>query len=308
MRRPMSAVRTVLGDVDPASLGITHGHEHVLFNPVVDRGPDFVRSEHEPGLEELERFRSAGGSALVDATVDELGRDPSALWHLSTQSGVHLVAACGHTAQEWWDGALDLDSMAENELTDEFVSELTEGIGNTGVQAGVIKVGTSLNEVTETEARVIAAAAVAQLATGAPIISHTTAGTMGLEQVRLLERAGADLSKVCIGHMDRRLVLEEHLEIARTGVLLGYDQISKEKYAADATRAEFLARLVEAGFGDRVMLASDLARRSDLPAWGGSPGLTHLINSFVPLLRARGLDGEIDRFLIENPRRFLAWG
>lgn len=304
----MSVVRTVLGDVDPASLGITHGHEHVLFNPVIDRGRDFIRSEHEPGLEELERYRSAGGSALVDATVTELGRDPSALRHLSAQSGVHIVSACGHTAQEWWDGALDLDSMAENQLTEEFVSELTEGIGNSGVQAGVIKVGTSLNEVTETEARVIAAAAAAQQATGAPIISHTTAGTVGLEQVRLLERAGADLTKVCIGHLDRRLVLEEHLEIARTGVYLGYDQISKEKYAADATRAEFLSRLVEAGFGDRVILSSDLARRSDLPAWGGSPGLNHLISSFVPLLRGSGLDGEIDRFLIDNPRRFLAWG
>ena len=308
MRQPMSAVRTVLGDVDPAVLGITHGHEHVLFNPVIDRGRDFARVEHSLALEELESFRSVGGSALVDATVEELGRDPGALRHLSRQSGVHVVAACGHTAQEWWNGALDLNSMAEIELVEGFVSELTDGIGDTGVRAGVIKIGTSFNEVTETESRVIAAAAAAQRATGAPIVSHTTAGTMGLEQVRLLERAGADLTKVCIGHLDRRLVLEEHLEIARTGVYLGYDQISKEKYEADTVRAEFLRRLVEAGFGDRVILASDLARRSDFPAWGGSPGLTHLITSFVPLLVAHGLDTETDRFLIHNPRRFLAWG
>lgn len=301
----MPAVRTVLGDVESLSLGITHGHEHVLFNPVLSRGTDFIRVDRRRTLDELSRFRLAGGSALVDATVAELGRDPVGLHDLSEQSGIHLVAACGHSSQEWWDGALDIQS--EQELVEELVSELTIGIGVTGVRAGIIKIGTSLAEVTDTEARIIRAAAAAQQATGAPITTHTTAGTMGLEQVRLLDHAGADLSKVCIGHLDRRLVLEEHMEIARTGVYLGYDQVSKERYATDAGRAELLARLVDAGFGPRVILSSDLARRSDLEAWGGSPGLTHLTTSFVRLLHDRGLGEAVDGFLVDNPRRLLAW-
>lgn len=303
----MPAVRTVLGDVEPDSFGVTHCHEHVLFNPVLERGSDFVRTERAQGLEELSRFRAVGGSALVDATVVELGRDPGALRALSEQSGVHVVATCGHTAQEWWDGAIDLHLRSESELAEEFVSELTVGIGVVGVRAGIIKVGTSLGEVTDTESRIIRAAAAAQKATGAPITTHTSAGTMGLEQVRRLDQAGADLSKVCIGHLDRRLVFAEHLEIARTGVYLGYDQVSKEKYASDASRAAFIKRVVDAGFGDQVLLASDLARRSDLSAWGGSPGLAHLSASFVPLLRENGLEAEVDQFLIHSPRRFLAW-
>lgn len=303
----MPGVRTVLGDVDPLSLGVTHGHEHVLFNPILRRGTEFVRTEHPQSLDELHRFRSVGGSALVDATVTELGRDPSGLYDLSKQSGIHLVAACGHTSQEWWGGDLGLHLRSETELVEEYVAELTDGIGITGIQAGVIKVGTSLDEVTDAEARMIRAAAAAQQVTGAPITTHTTAGTMGLDQVRRLDEAGADLSKVCIGHLDRRLVIEEHLEIARTGVYLGYDQISKEKYAEDAKRAELLARLVDSGFGDRVILASDLARRDDFEAWGGSPGLTHVTTSFVPLLRKHGLDAEAERFLVDNPRRLLTW-
>lgn len=101
--------------------------------------------------------------------------------------------------------------------------------------------------------------------------------------------------------------MEEHLDIAGTGVYLGYDQVSKEKFAADADRAQFLSRLVDAGFGDRMILGSDLARRSDLTAWGGSPGFTHLAITFVALLGQHGLDPEVERFLIENPLRFLAW-
>ncbi|MGH8958161.1 MAG: phosphotriesterase family protein [Acidimicrobiia bacterium] len=303
----MAKVRTVLGDVDPSSLGVTYGHEHVSFNPLLDRGSDFIRIEHSRSFEELSRFRLAGGSALVDATVAELGRDPTGLRDLSKASGIHVVAACGHSSQEWWDGALDLQLRSDLELVEEFVSDLTDGIGDTGVRAGIIKIGTSMDEVTNTEGRIIKAAAAAQRATGAPITTHTTAGTMGLEQIRRLYLAGADLSKVCIGHLDRRLVIEEHLEIAGTGVYLGYDQVSKEKYASDANRAQFLSRLVDAGFGDRVILGSDLARRSDLAAWGGSPGLTHLATSFVDLLGQHGLDPEVERFLIENPRRFLAW-
>lgn len=303
----MPAVRTVLGDVDAASLGVTYGHEHVFFNPVLDRGSDFVRTERAPALEEVNRFRSVGGSALVDATVAELGRDPAGLRHISEGSGVHIVAPCGHTAEEWWEGALDLDRRSETELFEEMVTELTEGIGGTGVRAGIIKVGTSWDEVTDAEARIIRAAARAQQATGAPITTHTTAGTMGREQVRLLDQAGADLAKVCIGHLDRRLVLEEHLEVAGTGVYLGYDQISKERYAPDENRIELLARLVEGGFGDRVILAGDMARRSDLPAWGGGPGLVHIATSFATLLRRHRLGSEVDRLLVDNPRRFLAW-
>ncbi len=303
----MPAVRTVLGDVDPLLIGVTYGHEHVLFNPILGRGNDFIRIDHARSLEELSRFRLAGGSAMVDATVAELGRDPTGLYDLSEQSGVHLVLACGHTSQEWWDRALNLHLRSEKELVEEFVSELTDGIGATGVRAGIIKVGTSLDEVTDTEARIIRAAAAAQQETGAPITTHTTAGTMGVAQARLLEAAGADLSKVCIGHIDRRLVFEDHLELARTGVFLGYDQISKEKYVTDADRAAFLERMVDAGFGHQVLLACDLARRTDLQAWGGSPGLTHLMTTFVADLRDRGLGAEVGGLLVENPRRFLAW-
>jgi 5-phospho-D-xylono-1,4-lactonase len=148
----------------------------------------------------------------------------------------------------------------------------------------------------------------AQRESGAPITTHTTAGTGALEQSDVLAEAGADLSHVCIGHVDRLLDEALHVELARRGVFLGYDCVSKEQYAPDAERVDLIVRLVEQGHGRQILLSGDLARRGYLEAWGGSPGYRHLLESFVPRLRAAGLDEEtVQALLVDNPSRFLAW-
>lgn len=302
------AIRTVLGDVPGDSIGPTHGHEHVLFQPVANSDPDLSRTDESRAVAELRAFRSVGGSALVDATVSELGRAPAVLQRISMQSGVGVISATGHTSEDWWDESTQVGADNFDRLTERIIADLVDGMDGTEVRAGIVKVGTSLNRITNSEARVISAAAAAQKETGAPITTHTTAGTAALDQIRALREAGADLTRVCIGHLDRALDWDTHLEIAQFGVFLGYDQISKQRYEADTVRARFIARLVNAGFGGQVLVSSDLARRSDLSAWGGEPGLDHLLKSFVPLLEAEGVaENDIRRILVDNPRRFLSW-
>lgn len=301
-------VRTVLGDRDPGVLGPTYCHEHLLTRPAERFGEDLVLDNEEKAAAELAEFRELGGGGLVELTTLELGRNPEGLRRLAEQTGVHVVATTGHVSEEYWRGILDLEAVSEAALVEELVRELTEDIHGTGVRAGVIKVGSSLDEVTDIEYKVIRAAAAAQRITGAPITTHTTAGTAAMKQIRALEKAGADLRHVCIGHLDRRLVWEEHLQIARTGVFLGYDQISKEKYQPDADRIRFIMRLVQEGLGDRVCLSGDLARRTYLRAWGGGPGYRHLLGEFLPRLIRAGLDeGEVRRLIVHNPARLLTW-
>ena len=304
-------VRTVLGDVPPERLGATYCHEHLITRPgphVPGTGDDLRLDDEERALEELRRFAAAGGGALVEVTTAEFGRDAAALARLAVASDVAIVATTGHVSDEYRQGVLDLDETSEAELTAEFVHELVDGIGATGVRAGVIKVGTSLDGATRTERTVIRAAAKAQRETGAPITTHTTAGTAALEQLQLLEAGGASLEHVCIGHLDRRLVFDEHLGLARAGVFLGYDCISKEQYAPDDLRVAFVVRLVEAGFEDRILLSGDLARRSYLTSWGGAPGYTYILERFLPLLHERGLsDAQTRALVVDNPARFLTW-
>jgi phosphotriesterase-related protein len=304
-------VRTVLGDIAPEALGPTYGHEHLLTRPAGEQvrdDPDLVLDDEQRASTELELFRQAGGRALVEVTTAELGRNTPGLRRLAWRTGAHIVAATGNICEHYWRGALDLDETPERQLIAGFVRDLTEGLDGTDIRAGVIKVGSSLDRVTGAERRVIRAAAAAQRETGAPITTHTTAGTVALEQVRVLQAAGADLSRVCIGHLDRRLVWDEHLALARSGVFLGYDCIGKEQYQPDAERVRFILRLAEGGHARQVLLAGDMARRRYLRAWGGGPGYRFILREFLPRLRAAGLGHEDARALVlANQARFLAW-
>jgi 5-phospho-D-xylono-1,4-lactonase len=307
---PMSGfVRTVLGDVASEELGPTYAHEHLLTRPAgehVRDDPDLVLGDEQRAAAELRLFLQAGGRALVEATTAELGRDAVGLRRLAQRTRVHVVAATGHVCEYYWRGALDLDDTPERELVSRLVRDLTEGMDGTDVRAGVVKVGSSLDRVTEPEHRMIRAAAAAQRETGASITTHTTAGTAAIQQVRALEAAGADLSHVCVGHLDRRLVWDDHLALARTGVFLGYDCVGKEQYQPDAERVRFIVRLAEAGHARQVLLAGDMARRRYLRAWGGGPGYPFILRDFLPRLRAAGLT-DAAALVVVNPARFLTW-
>ena len=301
-------VRTVLGEVSPGDLGPTYCHEHLITRPAPRFGDDLRLDDEHKAAEELDRFRAAGGRALVDATTPEFGRDAAALRRLAERTGVHVVATTGHVSEDYWRGVIDLDNRSETDLIAEYVLELTSGIDGGPTRAGVVKAGTSAGGPTVTEAKLLSAAAEAQRETGAPITTHTTAGTGALAQTEVLVKAGADLTHVCIGHLDRLLDWDLHLELARRGVFLGYDCISKEQYAADRTRVQFITRLVEEGHGLQICLSGDLARRSYLEAWGGSPGYRYILESFLAQLRAAGLEDEsVSALVVENAGRFLAW-
>lgn len=306
---PFPAVRTVRGDIDPQQLGVVYCHEHLLTAPKGrehEGDPDLRLDDEDKAAAELQTFKAAGGGTIVEVTTPEFGRAPGGLRRLSERTGVHIVAATGHVSEDYWRGVLDLDAASEPDLVEALTSEVLTGMCRSDVRAGIIKVGSSRESVTPTEAKIMRAAAVAQQQTGAPITTHTTAGTAGLEQVKILERAGADLERVCIGHLDRRLVWSEHLSLAREGVFLGYDCVSKNQYEPDERRVDFIVRLVAAGHGHQICLSGDLARRRYLVAWGGRPGYRYILERFVPQLRGAGLSTEaVGALLGENPRRLL---
>lgn len=304
-------VVTVRGPVDPGDLGATYCHEHLLTAPgehFTGGDEDLVLDDESRALDELRRFRAAGGRGIVDCTTAELGRDAAALRRLAEAADVHVVAVTGHITAHHWGGVLALEDRQIDELTAEFVSDLTEGMDGTDVRAGAVKVGTSHEEMLPAERRVIAAAARAHLATGCPITTHTTAGTFAIEQARALVDEGVEPEAVCIGHLDRRLVWDDHLELAGMGVYLGYDCLGKEKYQPDELRIEFIRRLVDLGFGDRICLGGDMARRSYLEAWGGDRGLRWILEVFVPRLVEAGVSGSVAHsVLTDNVARHLTW-
>jgi phosphotriesterase-related protein len=299
----MSMVQTVLGPVPAVDLGLTLTHEHLLCRPpgsVGDADPDLVLDDREAAITEVSSFKAAGGNALVEVTPVDYGRDLDGLVALSRRSGVHIVAATGLHKDQF--SAPYTTRFDEDQLADTFMRELRFGVN--GVRAGVIKLGSSLNQITPGERKAFTAAALAQRATGAPITTHTEAGRLALEQLELLIGGGADPERIVIGHLDRLLDTDYHEAVLRTGAYVGYDQVGKPKYATDEQRAEALAVLVTRGHGAKLLISGDLGRKSYWSAYGGTPGLDYVPKTFLGMLCAAGLSaGQAEALVVGNPAR-----
>jgi 5-phospho-D-xylono-1,4-lactonase len=303
----MAFIRTVCGDIDLSDLGACYSHEHVLCVPppdVTDR--DLELDSELVAVQELTWFQQAGGRALVDMTPSDYGRNAPGMKRVSKAAGIHLIATTGQHKEKFSSRLVKDKSI--DELADRFTRDILEGVDGTDIKAGVIKAASSLNTITANEEKIFRAAARAHHHTGAAISTHTEVGTMGLEQIQLLISEGVEPERIIIGHVDRKLEWNYHLTLWKTGVTLSYDQISKEKYAPDNRRVEFILRAVKAGFGKQIVLGGDLARKSYWPSYGtgGGPGLTYILWRFIPWLRSEGLSEEaIQDLLARNPARVL---
>ena len=299
-------IETLGGQVSPEALGWTYVHEHLLTRPPPWRAaedPDYVLDDPELSLEELERFRGAGGRTLVDATARDYGRDAPALLGIAAQSDVNIVCVTGWNRGDYGDEA---PKASDDKLVAIMLHDLQDGMDGTEARAGVAKLGTSESVILPVEERIARAVARVQAETGCPVLTHTTRGTMALEQLDLLEAEGADLGKVALSHMDQKLDFGLLREICERGASVIFDGPSKTKYAPDSARIAMLRRLVEAGHAMRLLVSGDMGRRSYLTAYGGRPGLAYILRQFVPRLRREGFgEALIETVFVQNPARWL---
>lgn len=307
-----SRIVTVCGEVGAADLGPTLAHEHLYCDVSVTSGrEDNILTDTGAIGRELEAFRAAGGTTIVEMTPEGLGRDPEQLRHISAATGVQIISGIAFYTEETY--PMWARTATVGQLADFFVQQLQEGVN--GVRAGVIGELGSHNETDprpadyrlhELESRAFAAAALAQQRAGATISTHASLGRPGHAQLDLLERSGADLTRVIIGHCDAHcLDLEQdlayYLPILERGAYCQFDLIGWEELASDAIRAERIAALVGMGYESQIMLATDTCRKSQLKINGGR-GLDYLWMYFLPLLRREGVaDSSIRTMLVDAP-------
>lgn len=303
-------VQTVTGLTDPTTLGITHSHEHVLWDYFqMIRSYEVIFDDENVARDEVQLFADAGGGALVDCTTTGLGPRPDALRRISQSTGVKIVLGCG-----WYREPVYVPEVSERtsrELGEILVRHITEGFDGTDVRAGFIgEIGTERHHISPREERVFRAAAWANAITGAPIWTHTTHfGELAQEQITLLEECGVDPAQVVVNHLGDREDTGHLLAIADRGVSVSIDNIgySGEGYPTDDIRLRSIEALVDAGYEDRIMLGTDIGTRAALRAYGGR-GFPWLIESFIPAMRERGFTQDlIDKFTIHNVARALTF-
>jgi phosphotriesterase-related protein len=299
---------TARGEVASEDLGVVDYHEHLCFDApewLLREDRDFRLNDVEKSAEELRTWAQAGGKTLIEMSAIDFGRNIRKVREVAELvPEVHVIVITGFNKPyycERWVWQTD-----ERELVKMCVRDIVEGIDGIGVRAGIMKGGSGYNTFTERDQKLLRVAAKVHLETGVPIITHTEGGTMGFEQVDYLASHGVEPHRVCLSHLDRNPDFWEHRRIAQTGAYLGYDCPGKVKYGPDELRINVLKRLIDAGFGQQILLGNDLGRPSYWRSYGGGPGLDFVLTKFIPRLRDEGISEQaIEDLLVSNPRRFL---
>jgi predicted metal-dependent phosphotriesterase family hydrolase len=311
-------VTAVTGEVPPGVLGVTLAHEHVLHQISLSSGkPDNTCVDREIMVEELLRFKAAGGGAVCDVTPAGLGRDPAGLREISKRSGVTIVSGMGLYTVETLPEAVK--GLPQKKLADYLVGQ-AEGEG-TGIRAGLIGEIASHNEnhsdrqkyrLTEREEEIFLAVAEAQRRTGLCVSTHASLGRGGPAQVQALLKGGADPKRVIIGHCDAQSHpepdkdMDYYHRLLEEGVMLSFDLFGWEGLMPDETRCRRIGALAAQGFSDRILISTDTCRCSQLHRFGGR-GFDYLFHSVIPrFLQAGTSEATIRQMTVLNPARMLA--
>ena len=299
-------VMTVRGPVPPGELGHTQTHDHVFsdISWARHRWVAMPTTDEVQMTEEIRLYKEAGGGAIVDCALEHIGRKPEALRRISEATGVHIVMGVGFYREPYYPEFVN--KWTTQRLAEYMIDEIENGWADTGVRPGVIgEIGIDKRWVQGVEERVIRAAARAHHATGLAVTTHTPPHTALLFH-EILQEEGVPPDRIIFGHLDNTLEMDELERVAATGAYIQFDLIGIEWINSDQRRAEFLAELIRRGHGDRLLVAQDMPARPRLKTNGGH-GYQHLIDNFLPMLRAEGVnEDDIDRITRINPARALA--
>jgi phosphotriesterase-related protein len=341
-------VQTVLGPIAPEDLGITLPHEHLIsdgscwfvepseatekamvHHPVTldilwwlryhlfQNMDDLLLLDEQEAITEAIDFKLAGGNSIVELSNIGLGRDPAALARISRATGLNVIMGSGYYLAV--SHGPEMDAKTEEEITDEIVRDIMVGVANSGIRSGIIgEIGCSW-PLADNERKSLRAAARAQQLTGAALNVHPgQSEEAAMEIVKILDDAGADLTRTVIDHIDRAVRNPENrIKLAKTGCYLEYDLFGREGYYPmhhrvidlpnDAQRINEIIELINKGYLNQMLISQDIWNKTQRCAYGGW-GYAHILRDTLPVMRVKGMTEEqIHTIMVENPKRLLTF-
>ncbi len=319
----MALVNTVRGPIDAAELGVTLMHEHVfvLSTEIMQNFPEPWGDEEKrvaDAVARLSELKSRGVDSIVDLTVIGLGRYIPRIQRVAAQTELNIIVATGvYTYNDvpmyfHYQGPGTVLGGAEF-MVDMFVRDIEEGIADTGVKAAILKCATDEPGITPGVERVLRAVAQAHRRTGVPISTHTHAPTeRGLEQQRIFQEEGVDLSRVIVGHSGDTTDIQYLEKLISNGSYIGMDRFGIDVLLPFEDRVNTVAKMCELGYAGKMVLSQDASCFMDalpeaalpvmLPNWH----YLHIHNDVIPALKQRGVtDEQIRTMLVDNPRKIF---
>ena len=314
-----AVIRTLFKDYRPEELagGATLFHEHLSLGPDFnDRfraatlaamaahgiaaakapqgapppppGPDPMR-DVALMADELRQARTDGVSCIVDASLEGTGMDLGFIREAARRADFPVVKGAGFYTQPYYPP--EVAKMSQEQIADAILHQVDR------YPAGALGEIGSWDDITALERRVFRAVGRVHQATNLPVFTHTgIPGKSALEQLDILEDAGVDPRRVCIGHLGNLTdpELYVHQAICRRGAFVAFD---RQGSGRDDAVVPLVLKLIDAGFADHLLFSGDAFR-----------GYGRVLTVFVPKLRAAGASDEVlHRITVDNSRRFLAF-
>jgi phosphotriesterase-related protein len=313
----MQSAQTATGTLDFSAMGPTLIHEHIYVGgpgwQFDLKAPKYVRADLIARcVDKLQEMQAHGCHTIVDPCPMDLGRDVEFVAEVAQRSGHNIILATGVYTEA--DGIPStFRTLPTEDILELYVREITEGVGDTGIKAGVVKIAAGEHANNAYEERMTAIAAEASRLTGVPIISHTHNSTFGHEQLDVIEGHGGCANCTVVGHSGDRDDHDYQRSIAERGAYVGLDRFGLEMVLPDDVRIRNLIQLVEAGHRDRILVSHDhviclLGRIGPMmgdmaPNWS----LTRIFDYVVPQLKKLGMaERDIEHILVDNPRTLFA--
>ena len=365
----MAEIMTVLGPIAPGALGFTSMHEHILLDarairrsylsmvgedaraPIGENTPvamdnlcyhhhclaltwdNLLIDDESLMASEIADYKTSGGSALLDMSAVGLRSNVSGIQRISKETGVHIITPTGLYGEYTWPERFR--SMATEEYVAYMFKEIAEGIDDTGIKPGHIKIAIENDEITPQEEKVLRAAARVSKETNLSATFHNGVRMSedgGRRMITILLDEGISPDRALICHVQQFIVPKDLKTLVLTPdswrLNLGYikevlDQgmnicIDCFGYSWDMEevglipcndyhRLAAIIALVNAGYAQQIVIGTDLFTKMQTRRYGGE-SYSRLATFVKPSLEKFGVTHEdVHRITVENPARLLSY-
>ena len=303
-------IMSVKGRIDAAKMGMTLVHEHILV--------DFIGAEQanpsrydsrvvfDKVLPYLKELKAAGFDTLFECTPSYLGKDPVLLKRLSEASDLNIITNTGYY------GAINHKfipkhgfSETAEQLAARWISEWKNGIENSGIRPGFIKISGDKGPITEIQQKLVKAAAITHLKTGLTIAIHTGDGAAAEEELAILNSNKVAGSAFVWVHPQSETDRNYHINLAKKGVWIEFDGLDPENINQ---YIDFVLLMKKNDLLNKTLISHDAGWYNVGENNGGNfRGFTLASTHFIPGLLKKGItQKEVDLIFRINPSRAFA--
>ncbi|XOV91075.1 MAG: phosphotriesterase [Bacteroidota bacterium] len=316
-------IQTVNGPISVDSMGVTLIHEHVFLDWSPEADYDPMKWNNEEAfhfiLPYLKEMKAAGVKTFLECTPAYLGRNPKLLKRLSDETGLNILTNTGfYAARDYQHIPEFAYKISPEGLAQVWIKEFENGIEETGIKPGFIKIGLNYNKdsLASIEEKIVRAAAITHANTGLTIVAHSGKEHIANFCLEILQEQGVKPEAFVWTHAQNDSN-EAHVNIARKGAWVSLDgmgSIKVDTASGDTLQlnryVDYLVNLKSQNLLHRVLISHDSGWYT-VGDENESMGrlFTPVFQYVIPELKRRGFtDQDIEQLLIINPQIAFAIG